>query len=573
MDNKYKKIYRHLFIVYTTTIIIAIGLLNLYFLKYSADTKKETELYINQQLVGEVTSKVDNTFLTTDLIADSIYSYRDNILDLLKFISIDFNSYKEQKLDTITNNAGISYSGTEVLFERSFNSYNNLFKISTISKKRNEVRIFNRNTQIDFRSIDNYDEISKQKIICWENTITHIIKINDITNLNEEGLLCLTYNLTDINNILKKYEDYYDVFVFSGEDMIYKSSDSYDEKLVSNIMNLSKSKQLISKMASEYYNLSYMDDITIVGRVTNNSRIWLAPNFYIMLIAIDLIIFAIAELVIYLKIKKLNLRIENIVHSMEAVEKGNLDVRIEVKNDDIDELNYISSRFNEMCRQLDTHIKKSYIAEINQKNAEMKQLQSQINPHFLYNTLEVIRMKAICSGNKDVGKMLYNLAVLFRSQLKESDVITIQRELDYCKKYLELFKLRYDERFSYEIICNKELVDCNIIKFILQPIIENYVVHGVRLSENDNKLEILVSSDGDDINIYINDNGIGISHDKLCEIEKKLSDKNHKSDSIGITNVNQRIKNTYGQFYGLKFVSDMQNGTSILIKIPKTKGD
>lgn len=571
MDNKHKKIYTHLFLSYTATIIIALVLLNAYFLKYSVDTKKQTATYINQQLVGDVNAKVENTFNITDLVADSIYSYRGNILDLLRFISIDFNKYKEEKLDEISGSQGISYFGTEILFERSFNTYDNILNISTISRERNEVRTFNRNTQIDFKTISNYDELRKKEIIFDKNTITHIIKLNDITNLEEKGLLCVTYSFNDIRAIMKEYGSSYSIFVLGDNEIIYNSSDKLNEKVIATVLELSKNKEFIKQKTSEYYNLSYIgDNITIASRVENENKLWLTSNFYIVLAIINIIIFVVAEVFIYLKVKSLNKRMESLVKSMEAVENGNLDVFVDVDNHEADELSYIAGRFNFMCKQLKTYINKSYIAEINQKNAEMERLQSQINPHFLYNTLEVIRMKAVCSGNKDVGKMLQNLAVLFRSQVKEKNIITIEKELGYCRKYLDLFKLRYDDKFSYDIICdNDEILQMGIIKFIIQPILENYIVHGVRLSDDDNKLVILVSAIGSDINIEIKDNGIGISQDKLCEIKKKIGDKNYKSDSIGITNVNQRIQNTYGENYGVKFGSIENVGTTVLIKIPK----
>ena len=102
-----------------------------------------------------------------------------------------------------------------------------------------------------------------------------------------------------------------------------------------------------------------------------------------------------------------------------------------------DELDTIADHFNDMCAKLEEYIQKSYTAEIEKKNAQMQALQSQINPHFLYNTLEAIRMRAICNNDREVGKMLYSMSVLFRSQLKENDWITVGQELDYCKQYLE----------------------------------------------------------------------------------------------------------------------------------------
>lgn len=257
-----------------------------------------------------------------------------------------------------------------------------------------------------------------------------------------------------------------------------------------------------------------------------------------------------------------------VIVAMDEVKDGNFDISIDVGEEN-DELSYIAFNFNEMCKRLKEHIEKSYLAEINQKNAEMKALQSQINPHFLYNTLEVIRMKAICSGNKEVGKMLYNLATLFRSQLKEKDIITIKSEVDYCKKYLELFKFRYKEKFNYEIYCDEYLLGNKVIKFILQPLVENYLIHGIRLEDDDNMIVISIVSEDEDILIHIEDNGKGIDVEKIDEINEKLSEKKHNTRSIGILNVNERIKTLYGEKYGVLITKDINLGTKILVKIPK----
>ncbi|MGL4654321.1 MAG: sensor histidine kinase [Sarcina sp.] len=570
MDKKGRKIYRKLFVVYTAVIILLIGLLDLYFLKYSMDLVKDKKMYVNQQLVNEISSNIDNQFVATDMIVDGIYTYRENILDLLKFLELDFNEYKKQKLDALVESTGISYNGTEVLVERSFETYPGLNNITTVSKVSNEVRIFNRNSQIDFRKIENYDEISDKKVISSNNTVTHVIKINDTTNLEEKGLMLITYKLDGLRNIVKKYEMYNDIFVIDNENtLIYDLGGIYDEAWFDNFKTELEEKSVFIKKGGNYHNLSYVkDELTVVGMVSRKSLSMLPIDFVLALVLIDILVFAIAEVIIYLKIKKLNNRLESTVDAMEKVQSGDLTARIDTNNEN-DELSYIGDSFNEMCEELDKYIKKSYLAEINQKNAEMKHLQSQINPHFLYNTLEVIRMKAICNGDKEVGKMLYNLAVLFRSQLKEKDIITIKTELDYCKKYLELFKFRYQEKFEYEINCDENLLGNNIIKFVLQPIIENYVVHGVRLSDRDNRLEIKIESQGKDIDIYIIDNGIGISADKLDQIKAKLADSSLNNDSIGIVNVNQRIKNTYGEEYGVTYIEGIENGTRVLIKIPK----
>ena len=254
---------------------------------------------------------------------------------------------------------------------------------------------------------------------------------------------------------------------------------------------------------------------------------------------------------------------------MEEVKSRNLKARIPIDNEK-DEIRYISENFNEMCMELDKYINKSYLAEINQKKAEMVALQNQINPHFLYNTLECIRMKAICNGDKEVGKMLYNLSFLFRKQVKDNNIITLKGELDYCTKYMEIFKFRYKDKFDFNIDCPSEFYNNEMIKFTLQPLVENYFVHGILLDEKDNFIEIKVVKLNDKLKIIIDDNGRGIPINRLKELNENISEgslENTGEKSIGIINAQERIVGTYGEDYGIKLENNSK-GTRVIVTIP-----
>ncbi len=219
-----------------------------------------------------------------------------------------------------------------------------------------------------------------------------------------------------------------------------------------------------------------------------------------------------------------------------------------------------------MCINLDEHIKKRYLAEIEQKNAEMAALQSQINPHFLYNTLEAVRMKAICNGDREVGKMLYSMAVTFRAQIKEADVITLAQELHYCKKYMELFEFRYQNQFRSEIECPEEYLQVPVIKFVLQPVVENYFIHGMRMKEQDNFIRISVEKK-DSFQIIVEDNGKGMPNDEIAAKNRELEhDAMVKQSSIGIANVNRRLKAVYGDAYGIRIGKGPQGGLRVVLR-------
>jgi two-component system sensor histidine kinase YesM len=255
---------------------------------------------------------------------------------------------------------------------------------------------------------------------------------------------------------------------------------------------------------------------------------------------------------------------------MGQITQGNLDIRLMTVKDG-DELDMISGRFNEMCADLERYIEKSYVAEIEQKNAELIALQSQINPHFLYNTLEAIRMKAICNGDREVGKMLYGLAVIFRSQVKESNIIPLASELHYCKKYLELFEFRYQDKFTFSIDCETEYMEIPVIKFIVQPIVENYFIHGIRLKDNDNHLHIQVKKINNELWLTVSDNGKGMDEE---EIEKRNRQfQAHSVEfhySIGMGNVNRRIKAVYGNDYGVSLKKNEEGkGLCVCLHFPQ----
>lgn len=200
-------------------------------------------------------------------------------------------------------------------------------------------------------------------------------------------------------------------------------------------------------------------------------------------------------------------------------------------------------------------------------------LQSQINPHFLYNTLESIRMKAICNGDIEVGRMLYILAFLFRNQLKENDIIPIKNEINYCQKYLEIFKFRYEEKFEFTINCPEEILDKQIIKFTLQPLIENYFVHAIKLENNDNRISINIKEKNNKIIIEIEDNWKGIEREKIKKLNRILSVRGNGGKSIGITNANERIGILYGEEYGIRILENIKVGTKIIVIIQKREVD
>lgn len=268
-------------------------------------------------------------------------------------------------------------------------------------------------------------------------------------------------------------------------------------------------------------------------------------------------------------------RIQFLKNQMHKVTSGNFVLNEEIRG--TDEIFELYQDLKKMVDSMQTLINDAYKSKIqsesfklNQVEAEFKALASQINPHFLYNTLETIRMKAYCNDDKETADLVKKLGKFMRRCLEVKDgMVTLESELEFTKSYLELQAARFGDRVSYSIYCE---VDRNykILPLIIQPIVENAFVHGIEGEKANGKIDIKVFYRSGQVIIEVSDNGQGIPADKLRALLAKL-EKNDTSSgkSIGLTNVNKRIKMYHGKQYGLTVETTFGHGTAIRITLPQ----
>lgn len=209
-----------------------------------------------------------------------------------------------------------------------------------------------------------------------------------------------------------------------------------------------------------------------------------------------------------------------------------------------------------------------------QQQMEFKMLSSQINPHFLYNTLETIRMQALASGNRDVATSIKLLGKSMRYVLENTgtNFTTLTNELSYIKTYLSIQKLRFGDRVNSEIIID-ETLDTDRIKILpllLQPIVENGIIHGLERVNSHGLIRIQISAEESDLFITISDNGAGMDEETLNALrEKILHHDPEDTKSIGLYNINQRVHLYYGDDYYMSIDSTVSDGTIVTLKLPK----
>ncbi len=262
-------------------------------------------------------------------------------------------------------------------------------------------------------------------------------------------------------------------------------------------------------------------------------------------------------------------RTAKILESMQELPKGNFTTRLPIESQD--EIGRISDSFNLMCEQLNSYVERVYKAEIQRKNAEMNALQAQINPHFLYNTLESIKSKAVMNQDEDCAEMISILGSMFRwISPTGKKITTLDEELEYIRNYLRLQSYRYNQKLEICIQIEEEYLDYEVPKLILQPLVENVIHHALDGVERDKIIGIQVKKKDTGLEITVYDNGRGMTQERLDEINRKLqsSVEQDEFESIGLANVNQRLKLMFGQDYGVMIRSIEGLGTAVKIRVP-----
>lgn len=253
---------------------------------------------------------------------------------------------------------------------------------------------------------------------------------------------------------------------------------------------------------------------------------------------------------------------------MKEVEQGHFDnANIEVISEN--EIGSLSKSFNIMTAEIKKLMEENIYEQKQKRKNELKALQSQINPHFLYNTLDSIIWMAEGNKNKEVVLMTSSLAKLLRQSISnENEVLTIGQEMEYIKSYLTIQKMRYKDKMEYVIDVDKDIYGFEIVKLVLQPIVENAIYHGIKFKDTMCLLRIRGYCAGNNIIIKVIDNGIGMTKEVLSHIFDEQK-QNHKSNGVGIFNVQMRLRLYYGRNYGISYESTPGEGTTATIIIPK----
>nr|WP_286672417.1 sensor histidine kinase [Cohnella hashimotonis] len=250
---------------------------------------------------------------------------------------------------------------------------------------------------------------------------------------------------------------------------------------------------------------------------------------------------------------------------MAKLKTGNFNISLAI--DSKDEIGEIGNGFLRMVEQLKETINDVYVGKIKQREAEITALQSQINPHFLYNTLDSIHWLAIKKKNYDVSEQIEALSEIFRHVLNNGEpLVTIRQELDFLESYMFIQKHKYGSRIQLRIEMDASLMSCKMPKLILQPLVENAIVHGLEQVVEGGLIEVELTRIPDGIRFIVADNGAGADE---MQIRYRMEREYEAKHVFALKNIDDRIKLSYGQSYGLTFTSKIGIGTRVEVRIPQ----
>jgi len=416
--------------------------------------------------------------------------------------------------------------------------------------------------------------------------------LEELDNLEPLGTLVILCNTAVINQISQKsLITPNSSFIITDENgKIVSSSDS---SLIGEIFNknilvkLNKHSGIFisqyqgKKSLIQYKNISETNWklISIIPWNELTSNITQLTFFVFIIGVIMLVLLSLTGYVFILNITRPVSQIINTIKDISV--NNNIKQRIQVTTKN--EIGLIAYEFNKMLDSIEKmtetilkHQSEIYEVKLAKSRAEFTALKSQINPHFLYNTLDCIRNLAFMYDAPEIVKIATSMANIFRYSIKGKEYVTLHEEIECINDYLKIMNIRFANKFNTQINIPEELFKAKILKMILQPIVENAIYHGLERKLGNGNLIISASAINDILQITIHDDGKGIPEDELSELlaqmEKEIlssyHNKNEETRSTGIINVHKRIKLYYGESYGLKIYSKLNEGTTVTIEIP-----
>ncbi len=516
----------------------------------------EEEYMSSLNYVTQATQSLDNNI--------KIYN---SLSDYLSFNQVISNTLTYQYEDTYD-----LYQQITKVIDPSINSikyFHNDVKRITIYTDNHDIKHDTIIAPIDtIKDQEWYEKASLSSQIQWyvdkDNQIAYSVrKMPMLDRQGVEGILYIEIDYQDIfqSYSLGEFSDY-DLFVLQNNQTLLYEEHRHEKEKSMTLEELSQLEKTENKNFIQYTSEETGWSICFYRlSMTHTKRLTLLTIIIVIAIVLSMILTCIA----LVSTSRLIVgRIEQLMNHMKRVEKGELEVNLQ--NEYKDEIGSLIEGFQKMVMRIRRLIQEVYIEKLIQKEYEMRALQQQINPHFLYNTLSMINFKALEVGENDISKITLALSSFYRTSLnKGKNTCTIKDEINNMKAYMDIQLMMHDYLFDFECEVDENILSCETLNLILQPIVENSIKHGIDLLDGSRRglIKVYASLNDGIVYIMIEDNGVGMDQETMALMLSQ------NSKGYGMKNVHERIQLYYGQEYGLHIESVINQGTIITVKIPE----
>lgn len=360
-----------------------------------------------------------------------------------------------------------------------------------------------------------------------------------------------------------------ETFIMNGQGMIVSHTDKNLINTNANLFEILDKKDGSAEIGGKLVVYKYIKDWDwyVIGTLPIS---YLLRNINAMLLAILVIVIVTIMLAAFISLifsRHLLRPFNDLIYRMSMVSKGDLTTRINLSDHGLD-FEQVSMGFNLMVEQINVLMQKIYDEQKQLKEIEFKALQAQINPHFLYNTLESIHWQALMNGHQEISTMVKALAGFYRLSLSRGEaIIPLENESQHVENYLTIQEMRYKDKLESYIDIPEEFLEVMIPKMTLQPLVENSIYHGLRVKQSKGFIKITAIREGEDLIVKVIDNGTGMDADQIRTLNRTLED-NDSSVGYGVRNVHRRIKLFYGNPYGLFYESNEYGGVTVKVRLP-----
>lgn len=575
------KLFNKLIFIYSC--IALVSLVTLSVLTYQFFVRKEVNsvLLEQQRTVDGVNRYFDQKHETAQMLVQQLYQDNALIQDTVFFLENGYEAYVRNRLDSYSDSSSFLIRDFHLFYSNQFLKDTNIKNIILASHGQQFNYMYsNKGTSRAIYPSSNGMNFSEnfwkdRSSAAQSSYFTVKNRLNNPDTLMMAGEILIDFGTEGIHEHSTKREGEKIIVLDESNNIIYPSEPDVIQAFETNkadLMNMPRNQPTFMNVegwSDAYVTLSQTNKqgMTVIAMLPEKGITGDLAGIRTTIAIVTVLSVILVVTLTYLSVLRVSRRTQSILRAMRKVRIGGLDTRIKFAQDD--ELAEIARSFNLMVSDLSTYINRVYKSELKQKHAELVAMQAQIKPHFLYNTLEVIRMRAVAQGAHDVGDMIYNLASIFRHMVKDKSHITLNEEIENCKRYLELTRIRYRDKMKYTVTMDPSLGGYQFMNLSVQPIIENYLVHGLRLDRSDNHIFIEALKDEKHIIIRVSDNGKGILPERLCEIQEDLGNDNlNDRGSLGLKNVHNRLRILYGDEAGLLIDSQENEGTTVMIRIP-----